>query len=100
MPFSAELLDLYRKFRAAESKEERIAISMAIAESFLNGEYDITDYSASEEYHAFFTAYEQAQLALEHAALKAARVAVHIIDEYSTNHGLPDEEPVVDHSSN
>lgn len=100
VPFSPELLDLYQRFRAAETKEEREMLAMQIADSFLSGEYDNTDFSAYEEYHSFFTEYEKAQLEMKHAALKAARVAVHIIDEYHNAHGVPEAVQERDHSSN
>lgn len=87
LPFSHRLLNLYRRYQDAKTKEERTAMTGELAEAFL-AEHDLTDPGLGDEYHSFFEDYEKARLALEHENLKLTRLAVHVIHEYVQSNKL------------
>jgi hypothetical protein len=84
-PFSIELLELYQAFTHATSSEERQDLARRIAATFAS-ERDSTDVGASEEYHEFFESFESAVLKYEQQSSKLARLAVHLIGAYLTQH--------------
>jgi hypothetical protein len=77
-PFSIELLELFRAFVQATSRDMKIDLAKRIAATFAS-ERDHLDVSASEEYHEFFESYEQALLKYEQQSSRLARLAINLV---------------------
>lgn len=85
MPFSPQLLELYQAFQAATSQQERLDLSQQIAATFAS-DRDAVDWSASEDYHEFFEAYERAVLKYEQQTTRLSRLALNLVDRFLTTH--------------
>jgi len=101
LPFSERLLELYQEFQSA-NKERRVELAHEIAEAFMV-DHDSTDHGATDDYHQYFEAYEEARLKFEHASLRVTRLVVHVIEQYLTSNQiqLGEEEPdIADQTTN
>lgn len=79
-PFSDNVLRLYRQARDASTKEERTAAMMELARLFAV-EHDLTDFTATDDWHIYIEEFEKAKLAFEQAGLRLSRLVAHTLDE-------------------
>jgi hypothetical protein len=87
------MLALFVQYHRARTQKEREDVCFRIAEQFA-AEYDPTAQDATEDWHDFFEAHAKASLALEQAALKLSRLAVHYVTGEMERHGVTLDEVV------
>ncbi len=92
LPFSIEVLALYRRVEQATSKKERIQHMLEFAAVFANQEHDPSDASATDSYHMYFEEYAKAKLEFEQKALRIGRLAADCITQYLASHPGTTEE--------
>lgn len=81
VPFSENMLRLYRQVQTARTREERQQAMMAFAGA-VSQEHDPTDHSASEVYHDYIEAFDKAQLEFHQQGMRLARMATDCMDQY------------------
>ncbi len=86
LPFSQELIDLYQQWQN-RSKDERMSLSLEMATVFC-AEHDPTDEQFSDEYHSIFDDFLEAQLRFETEAMRLSRLAVQVISDHLSTHGI------------
>lgn len=94
LPFSQELMDLYQQWQS-QSKDERMSLSLEMASVFC-AEHDPTDEQFSNEYHAIFDDFLAAQLKFETEAMRLSRLAIQIISDHLSAHGIDLDEVVTE----
>lgn len=102
LPFPPRLVSLYRQLEESTDPEERYMLSREMAEIF-SADHDPTDHQLTDSYHEYFEEFDKAKLAYDQAALKVARVATQVIDQYLVSKNMSTDDlcdPVPDRSSN
>jgi hypothetical protein len=90
LPFSERLLELYEQFQTSD-RAGRLKLARSIAEAFM-GDHDKTDHQATDDYHEYFEAYEEARLKYEQASLRVTRLVVHVIEGYLASNPVHRED--------
>lgn len=95
VPFSENLMRLYRQVQTARTREERQQAMMAFA-SAVSQEHDHTDHSASEVYHDYIEAYDKAQLEFVQQGMRLARMAADCMERYFSENEVSVDEALDD----
>lgn len=88
---SVRVLTLYRRAKQAQSRKERACVMLALALAFTE-EHDFTDFTATDDWHAYIEDFEKDRLRYERSALRLARLVCNTLDEFYEG----DEEGVSD----
>lgn len=78
--FSPELMDLYNRFQAASSVQDRAEILVRFAAQF-SADHDRTDLGANEHFHGVVEEFDIARQAYTQAALRLGRVGMELINQ-------------------
>lgn len=78
---SDEVERSYRAVKGAMGPKQRRAAMMALAEMFA-GTHDPTDYTATDDWHAYIEEYEEARLRFNQAGMRLGRLLTHILDAH------------------
>lgn len=87
MPISHNVLELYKKFAAAQTQDDREELAEDLAAAMFN-EHDLTDPGFSDEVHDMFEAFERAIQELRQVSRRLARYGAHVCLEYAHRNGL------------
>ncbi len=102
LPFPDRVLNVYRQLSEAEDPNDRYMLSRELAEIFAET-HDPTDPNLTDIYHQYFEEFDHAKLAYDQAALKVARLASQVIEQYLVHKGLSPEDlgdPLPDRNAN
>lgn len=88
---SDEVLRLYTQATTAKSRDERTKALLELAKVFAN-EHDLTDFTATDDWHAYIEEYYQAKLTYRQAALRLGRLAVNTLDVHFKENDVSDEQ--------
>jgi hypothetical protein len=80
-PVSARVLDLYRQACQAKSQKGRARAMLALAIAFTE-EHDFTDFTATDDWHAYIEDFEHVRLQYERSALRLARLICNTLEEF------------------
>jgi len=87
-PISARVLDLFRQAKEAKSPKGRARVMLALAIAFTE-DHDFTDFSATDDWHAYIEDFEQMQLQYERAGLRLARLVCNTMEEFYEEEDAP-----------
>jgi hypothetical protein len=82
VPFSPEILAIYRRLKVTDDQEERGELLLQLAHKFAD-EYDSTNDEFSENFHVVMDTYHQQYLAYNQAGLRLGRVLLHILESHT-----------------
>lgn len=102
LPFPDRVLSIYRQLSETTDPNERYMLSRELAEIFAE-DHDPTDPELTDGYHQYFEEFDQAKLEYDQAALKVARLAFQVIEQYLVHKGLTTEDlsdPLPDRNAN
>ena len=95
LPFPPRLVSLFRQLTDSTDASERYLLSREMAEVFAET-HDPTDHGLTDDYHQYFEEFDKAKLAYDQAALKVARVATQVIEQYMVTKGVGPEDLCVE----
>lgn len=93
-PFSAEVLTQFRKLQEATSKEDRRRAILALAAA-AERDHDVSDETATDDYHIYFAAYVKAKLEFEQAGQRLGRLMADCIIKFQSDPMPAEDEPPV-----
>lgn len=88
---SDEVLRLYHQATSAKSREQRTEALLELAKVFAD-EHDLTDITATDDWHSYIEEYIQAKLAFEQTALRLGRLAVNTLEVHFQENDVSDEQ--------
>lgn len=88
---SDEMLRLFHRATEARTREERTEALLELAERF-STEHDETDFTATDDWHAYIEEYIRAKLAFRQAALRLGRLAVNTLEVHFEENDISSEE--------
>ena len=88
---SDEVLRLYHQATSAKSREQRTEALLELAKVFAV-EHDLTDITATDDWHAYIEDYVRAELLYRQAALRLGRLAVNTLEVHFDENDVSDEQ--------
>lgn len=86
-PYSPVIQDLVAKASEATGPD-RANLMMTLAAQF-HQEHDLMDEGLDEVYHSYFEEYSKSRMEFHQAAIRLARLAIHEVEKFHDDNGIP-----------